>query len=160
MCRWRRRKKREELIKVVKELWGEDKRSVTEGFKLPLEKYLHSMRKMLSYKNQREKAIDTAKKREDGARRIEELRQRQIAHENRQARVKEKQSEDRDRRAADVRRRSSEHRRRRDANVRSRQPSVMESLKRGRGSRIICESDVEDEYDATTRGTGGTPRRK
>jgi hypothetical protein len=33
----------------------EDKRSVTEGFKLPLEKYLHSMRKMLSYKNQRER---------------------------------------------------------------------------------------------------------
>ena len=29
----------EELIKVMKKLWEEDKRSVTEGFKLPLEKY-------------------------------------------------------------------------------------------------------------------------
>ena len=100
----KKKEEREELIKVVKKLWEEDKRSVTEGFKLPLEKYLHSMRKMLSYKNQREKAINTAKKREDDARRIEELRQRQIAHERRQARAKEKQSEDRDRRAADVRR--------------------------------------------------------
>jgi hypothetical protein len=44
------------------------------------------------------------------------------------------------------RRRSSEHKRRRDANIQSRQPSMMESLKRGRGSRITCESDVEDEY--------------
>jgi hypothetical protein len=83
-------------------LWEEDKRSVTEGFKLPLEKYLHSMRRMLSYKNQREKAITTAKRREDDARRIEEVRQRQIAYERKQGRVKEKQCEDRDRRAADV----------------------------------------------------------
>jgi hypothetical protein len=94
---------------------------VTEGFKLPLEKYLHSMRKLLSHKTQQEKTINTAKKREDDARRIEELRQRQIhvAYESRQARVKEKQSEDGDRRAADVRRRSSEHKPRRDANVQS-----------------------------------------
>jgi hypothetical protein len=50
------------LIKVVKKLWEEDKRSVTEGLKLPLEKYLHSIRKILSCKNQGEKAIDTAKR--------------------------------------------------------------------------------------------------
>jgi hypothetical protein len=35
------------------------------------------------------------------ARRIEEVRQRQIAYESRQARVKEKQSEDRDRRSSE-----------------------------------------------------------
>jgi hypothetical protein len=46
------------LIKVVKNLWlwEGDKRSVTDGYQLPLEKYLHSIRKMLAYKNQREKA--------------------------------------------------------------------------------------------------------
>jgi hypothetical protein len=70
----KQKEEREELIKAVKKLWEEDKRSVTDGLKLPLEKYLHSMRKMLSYKNQREKAVDTAKKRGDGARRIEEVR--------------------------------------------------------------------------------------
>jgi hypothetical protein len=32
----KQKEEREELIKVVKKLWGEDKRSVTEGFKLPL----------------------------------------------------------------------------------------------------------------------------
>jgi hypothetical protein len=114
----KQKEEREELIKAVKKLWEEDKRSVTE-------KYLHSMRKMLSYKNQREKAIDTAKKREDDARRIKEVRQRQISYESRQARVKEKQSADRDTRTAEVRRRSSEHKRRREANVQSRQPSMM-----------------------------------
>jgi hypothetical protein len=35
---------------------------------------------VIAYKNQREKAVDTAKKREDDARRIEELRQRRIAY--------------------------------------------------------------------------------
>jgi hypothetical protein len=115
----KQKEEREELIKVVKKLLGEDTRSVTEGVKLPLEKYLHSMRKMLSYKNQREKAIDTARKREDDARRIEEVRQRRIAYENKQARIREKQSADRDRRAADVRRSSNEHKRRREANVQS-----------------------------------------
>jgi hypothetical protein len=44
----KKKEEREELIEVVKKLWGEDKRSVTEGFKLPLEKYLHSMRKTLN----------------------------------------------------------------------------------------------------------------
>jgi hypothetical protein len=37
---------RGELIKAVKRLWEGDKRSVADGLKLPLEKYLHSMRKM------------------------------------------------------------------------------------------------------------------
>jgi hypothetical protein len=99
---------------------------------------------MLSYKNQREKAINKAKKREDDARRIEELRQRQLAYESRQAREQERRREDRDRREADVRKRGREHRRRRDANVQRRQPSLLESLKRGRGSKIISESDEED----------------
>ena len=31
----KKKEEREELIKVVKKLWEEDKRSVTEGFKLP-----------------------------------------------------------------------------------------------------------------------------
>jgi hypothetical protein len=62
----KQKEEREELTKVVKKLWEEDKRSVTEGFKLPLEKYLHSMRKMLSYKNQREKAITTNHSKEKG----------------------------------------------------------------------------------------------
>jgi hypothetical protein len=31
----KKEEEREELIKVVKKLWEEDKRSVTEGFKLP-----------------------------------------------------------------------------------------------------------------------------
>jgi hypothetical protein len=141
----KQKEEREELTKVVKKLWEEDKRSMTDGFKLPLENYLHSMRKILSYKNQREKARDTAKKREDDARRIEEVRQRQIAHESRQTGVRGNQSADRDRRTAEVRRRSSEHRRRSEANVQSRQPSMTESLKPARGSRVICESDVEDE---------------
>jgi hypothetical protein len=53
---------------------------VTDGYrcKLPLEKYLHSIRFFWRTKTNVEKAVDTAKKREDGARRIEELRQRQI----------------------------------------------------------------------------------
>ena len=51
---WRSRRKRVELIKVVKKLWEEDKRSVTEGFKLPLEKYLHSMRNVIIPKPTRE----------------------------------------------------------------------------------------------------------
>jgi hypothetical protein len=52
----------DEVIKIVEKLWGEDKRSVTDGFKLLLEKYLHSIRKMLAYKNQRKKAVDTTAK--------------------------------------------------------------------------------------------------
>jgi hypothetical protein len=46
---------------------------VTDGYKLPLEKYLCSIRKMLAYKNQREKAVDTAKKRKDESKCPEEL---------------------------------------------------------------------------------------
>jgi hypothetical protein len=75
-------REREELIEAVKKLWEEDKRSVSDGYKLPLEKYLHSIRKMLTLKNQQEKAVDSAKKREDEARRIEEPRQRQKAYAN------------------------------------------------------------------------------
>ena len=49
------------------ELWSEDKRSVTEGYKRPIEYYLSSKRRMLSYKNVRLKVADTAKKRADEA---------------------------------------------------------------------------------------------
>jgi hypothetical protein len=74
----KRTEEREVLIKVVTELWSEDKRSVTEGYKRPITEYhLSSKRRMLSYKNVRLKVADTAKKRADEARRLEELRQRQ-----------------------------------------------------------------------------------
>jgi hypothetical protein len=94
---------------------------------------------MLSYKNQREKAITTAKRREDDARRIEEVQQRQIAYERKQARVKEKQRADRDRREADVRRRSTEHKRRRDANVQSRQPSLRDQERSSWRNQLCCK---------------------
>jgi hypothetical protein len=91
----------------------------SDRYKLPLEKYLRSIRKNLAYKNQREKAVDTVKKRENDARRIEELRQRQIAYESRQTRERERQSAQIGiyRRAADVRRSSSEYKCRREANM-------------------------------------------
>jgi hypothetical protein len=61
----KRTEEREVLIKVVPELWSEDKRSATEGYKRPIESYLSSKRRMLSYKNVRLKVADTAKKRAD-----------------------------------------------------------------------------------------------
>jgi hypothetical protein len=61
-------------------LWSEDKRSVTEGYKRPIGYYLSIKRRMLSYKNVRLKVADTAKKRADEARRLEELRQRQAEY--------------------------------------------------------------------------------
>jgi hypothetical protein len=68
----KRTEEREVLIKVVTELWSdEDKRSVIEGYKRPIEYYLSSKRRMLSYKNVRLKVADTAKKRADEARRLE-----------------------------------------------------------------------------------------
>jgi hypothetical protein len=66
----------------VKELWSEDKRSVTDGYKRPIEYYLSSKRRMLSYKNVRLKVADTAKKRADEARRLEDLRQRRAEYES------------------------------------------------------------------------------
>jgi hypothetical protein len=43
----KRAEEREVLIKVVKELWSEDKRSVTDGYKRPIEYHLSSKRRML-----------------------------------------------------------------------------------------------------------------
>ena len=40
----KRTEEREVLIKVVTELWSEDKRSVTTGYKRPIEYYLSSKR--------------------------------------------------------------------------------------------------------------------
>ena len=107
----KQKEEREELIARVKKLQEEDKRSVTDGYKLPLEKYLCGIRKMLAYKNQRKKAVDTAKKRKDESRCPEELRQRQAAYESKQTREREKQSADMNIyiREAEIRRRSSEH---------------------------------------------------
>jgi hypothetical protein len=104
----KQKEERKELIEAVKKLWRKisGQQSVTDGYELPLEKYLHSIRKILAYKNQREKAVDTAKKREDASRRVEELRQRQTAYENKQTGEREKQSADRDRRAAEINGRS------------------------------------------------------
>jgi hypothetical protein len=78
----KKKEEREELIEAIKKLWDEDKRSAADGYKLLPEKYLYSIRKMLAYQNQREKAVGTAKKREGKDRRIEKLRQRQKAYES------------------------------------------------------------------------------
>jgi hypothetical protein len=59
------RRKRGVNKSSVTELWSEDKRSVTEGYKRPIEYYISSKRRMLSYKNVRLKVADTAKKRAD-----------------------------------------------------------------------------------------------
>jgi hypothetical protein len=87
---------------------------------------------MLAYKNQREKAVDTVKKREDEARRIEELRQ-QIAYESRQTREREKPKSG-VQIGIEERQMSREvvvNICRREANFhQSRQPSVMGSFKR------------------------------
>jgi hypothetical protein len=36
----KQKEEREELIEAVKKLWEENKRSVTDGYKLPLDKYI------------------------------------------------------------------------------------------------------------------------
>jgi hypothetical protein len=64
-------------------------RSVTEWYKRPIEYYLGSKRRMLSYKNVRLKVADTTKKRADEARRLEELRQRQAEYARKQNRERE-----------------------------------------------------------------------
>jgi hypothetical protein len=62
VCKEKRAEEREVLIKVVKALWSEDKRSVADGHTRPIEYCLSSKRRMLSYKNARLKVADTAKR--------------------------------------------------------------------------------------------------
>jgi hypothetical protein len=100
----KRTEEREVLIKVVTELWSEDKRSVTKGYTRPIEYCLSRKRRILSYKNVRLKVADTAKKRADEARRVEELHQRQAAYERKQNRERVKRSAEREQRLADLKR--------------------------------------------------------
>ena len=154
---------REELIKAVRGLWDEDRRSVTEGYKRPLAHYLSSRRNMLTYKNSRERAADTARKRKDVARRMDELRERRVQYERKRSRDSELRSADRERRSEELRKSSNAHRSRQDrigeGVLLSRQRSLRESFKRKRV--IISDSDDEGEHAsaclAPTLATASAP---
>ena len=153
----------EELIKAVRGLWDEDRRSVTEGYKRPLEHYLSSRRNMLTYKNSRERAADAARKRKDVARRMDELRERRVQYERKRNRDSELRSVDRERRSEELRKSSNAHRSRQDrigeGVLLSRQRSLRESFKRKRV--IISDSDDEGEHAsaclAPTLATASAP---
>jgi hypothetical protein len=82
---------------------------------------------------------DTAKKRADEARRLEELHQRQAEYERKQNREIVKRSAEMEQRLVDLERSSSEHKSRQEKRVRSRR-EVVANIKVGRKSVYVVGS--------------------